>query len=65
MAPTTGIQRKARRTSAKGEESDQGTPWSCNIIPPGFSVDLAKATHLPLPEDVPEQWQVLWSKVPK
>lgn len=54
-----------RKTSGKGEERGPGTHWHESAIPPGSCVSLAQAAHLPLAEDVPEQWQVLWSKVPK
>lgn len=49
----------------KCEESGQGAQRHWNRIHLGFRVDLAEMTHLALPEDIPEQRQVLWSEVPK
>lgn len=48
-----------------GRVKGQGTPGNWNRIPLGFSADLATAAHLALPENVPEQRQVLRSEVPE
>lgn len=68
MGRCTGIRRGAlftRRTSGRGEERGPGTQWNWSVTPLGSGTDSAPAAHLPLLEDVPEQWQVLWGEVPK
>lgn len=43
----------------------QRTHWNGSVNSSGLWCDSSRATHLPLTEDVPEQWQVLCSKVPE
>lgn len=53
-----------RQPPWKGEESGAGNTleWAGLLR---ASVGFVQGTHLPLPEDVPEQRQVLCSEVPK
>lgn len=68
MWTLTGIQREAPFTDSlpgKLRKVMQGTHWNESVNSSGLWCDSFRATHLPLTEDVPEQWQVLCSKVPE